>query len=119
MTSLSCAAGCRNASRQCSFNRGTLYLFPESGINRYSVPLFPARPLVWYEYMWLAWPVLLIFVGGLVGAICGLVAMNRNAHIFCSDRSVLVKYLLTGLISCVAILVFVVVAVVIQLTFGI
>jgi hypothetical protein len=60
-----------------------------------------AKPLAWYEWVWAAFPISLIFMGGLIGAIFGLGAVSTNAQIFRSDRSTVMKYVLSGLMSVV------------------
>jgi len=62
-----------------------------------------ARPLRWYEIVWLALPVLLIFAGGAIGAIVGFVAAGINASIFRSDRSTFMRYALTAGVSLLAV----------------
>lgn len=42
-------------------------------------------PLKWYQWIWAGLPILLIFVGGLLGAGLGLVATSINTRIFRSD----------------------------------
>lgn len=71
-----------------------------------------ARPLRWYEIVWLALPLLLIFVGGAIGAIVGLVAGGINASIFRSSRSTAARYLLTAGVSILSLVVWLVIAVV-------
>lgn len=73
------------------------------------------RPLAWYEYAWMAIPILLIFVGGALGVLFGLVAVSSSARIFRGDRSTAAKYGLSALISAGAVLAFLTCAVVIQL----
>jgi len=45
------------------------------------------RPLYWYEYGWMALPILLAFAGGGLGALVGLGAAHLNSRIFWSDRA--------------------------------
>ncbi len=79
------------------------------------VPIILARSLTWYEYAWMGIPVFLVFAGGLLGAMFGLVATYMSARIFRSDRGAVVKYVLTGIISFGAIGGFIVGAVALQL----
>jgi len=53
-----------------------------------------ARPLAWYEYVWVGLPVLLVFAGGALGALVGVVATYTSARIFRSDRGAFAKYVL-------------------------
>jgi len=73
-----------------------------------------ARPLAWYEYVWVGLPVLLVFAGGALGALVGVVATYTSARIFRSDRGAFAKYVLTGLVSVLALVVFLVLVVIAQ-----
>ena len=77
-----------------------------------------ARPLTWYEYVWMGVPIALVFVGGGLGALFGLAAVYSSARIFRSDRGTAAKYGLSALISRGAALAFFVAALVIQLLIG-
>lgn len=73
------------------------------------------RPLAWYEYAWLGLPIVLVTVGGALGGALGFGAAYSSARIFRSDRSGLAKYALTGLISVSAAIIFLTVAVAVEL----
>jgi hypothetical protein len=77
-----------------------------------------ARPLTWYEYIWIGLPILLVFAGGGLGALVGLAATYTSARIFRSDRSVFAKYGLTAVISIVALIAFVILAAIAQQMIG-
>ena len=77
-----------------------------------------ARPLAWYEYLWMAIPIGLVFVGGGLGALFGLVAVYSSARIFRSERGTAAKYSLSALISLGAALAFFVGALVVRLLIG-
>src|SRR6266571_1917844 len=77
-----------------------------------------ARPLAWYEYVWMGIPIALVFVGGGLGALFGLAAVYSSARIFRSDRGTASKYGLSALISLGAALAFFVAALVVQLLIG-
>ena len=77
-----------------------------------------ARPLIWYEYVWMGLPIALIFVGGGIGVLFGLAAVYSSARVFRSDRPTLTKYSISGLISLGAVTAWIVVAVAIRLMFG-
>jgi len=70
-----------------------------------------ARPLKWYEYAWISFPVILVVAGGFLGALCGMPAVYSSAYIFRSERRPALKYLLTGVISLGSILAFAAIAV--------
>lgn len=57
------------------------------------------KPLAWYELVWSALPILILFIGGALGAVCGLVAAYFNSRVFRMNMQSIYKYLLTGLIS--------------------
>jgi hypothetical protein len=77
-----------------------------------------ARPLTWYEYVWIGLPILLVFTGGGLGALVGVAATYASARIFRSDRGALAKYGITALISVVALIAFVILAVIAQQMIG-
>ncbi len=56
-------------------------------------------PLKWYELIWAGWPILLLLVGGAVGAICGVLAAYSNSRIFRSEMQPVMKYALSALVS--------------------
>lgn len=58
-----------------------------------------APPLRWYEFAWMGLPILLIFLGGFLGAVIGIIGTRSSAEIFRANCSRMTKYLLTGLLS--------------------
>lgn len=58
-----------------------------------------ARPLAWYEYAWMAIPIVLGLSGGALGAMFGFGALYASSRIFRSDRGAFAKYALSALIS--------------------
>jgi hypothetical protein len=68
------------------------------------------EPLKWYEWVWSALPLLLIFVGGLLGALAGAIAVTVNTKIFRTSLHVALRYALTALVSLVAVVAYVVAA---------
>jgi hypothetical protein len=61
-----------------------------------------ATPLKWYQWVWSALPILLVFLGGLLGGITGVIAFSINTVIFRSRSNEILKYVITGVISIVA-----------------
>jgi hypothetical protein len=61
------------------------------------------EPLKWYQWVWIAWPILLLFLGGALGGLAGGLATVINMRVFRTDMEGLLKYLMTGLISIIAI----------------
>jgi hypothetical protein len=70
------------------------------------------EPLKWYQWIWGGWPVVLLFVGGALGAIAGLVGFSINAKIFRTEMSEVMKYVVTGAVSVLAVFAYFVVALV-------
>jgi hypothetical protein len=68
------------------------------------------QPLKWYEMVLAALPIALVFIGGLLGAIVGVVASGLSASLFRSGMNKAVKILLAILIIFAAVVVYVVLA---------
>ncbi len=64
-------------------------------INGRSYPI--AIDLRWYEYLWLGLP-LLLFLGGLIGAVLGTITILINSRYFQSRQKTAEKYAMTGVI---------------------
>ncbi len=77
-----------------------------------------ARSLAWYEYVWIGIPIVLLFIGGGLGALVGILAVYSSARVFRADLSPFAKYAFTGLISIASAVVFVVLATAFQLLIG-
>jgi hypothetical protein len=77
--------------------------------------LILAKPLQWYEYVWIGIPMLLVFVGGAVGGFIGAGSTVINGRIFRSDRSSSAKYGLAAVITVAATVTFFAIAVAIQI----
>jgi hypothetical protein len=73
-------------------------------------------PLKWYEYVWAGIPLLLILKGGAVGGGIGAVAAFYNAKIFRGQQGNVAKYGFTALISVGAIVVYIILALILQAT---
>lgn len=67
-------------------------------------------PLKWYQYAWMAIPIILVFSGGLIGGLCGGLAAGISSRVFRSDSSEGMKFALTGLISAGAFIAYFIVA---------
>jgi hypothetical protein len=57
------------------------------------------EPLTWYQWVWGGWPVLLLFIGGALGALAGLMSLTINAKVFRTDMNVILKYVVSGIVS--------------------
>jgi hypothetical protein len=77
-----------------------------------------ARALKWYEYVWLGIPIVLLFTGGGLGALVGILAVYASARVFRADLNVFAKYGITALISLGAFVAFAVLATVFKMLIG-
>jgi hypothetical protein len=77
---------------------------------RAPVPAPVKRGLTWYEHIWVALPIGLVVVGGLIGGACGGAAWAINRQVFLKTQNGLLRYLFTGLISAFAFLVWLLLA---------
>jgi len=77
-----------------------------------------AKPLRWYEYLWMGLPVVLIFSGGAIGGFVGAVAAGASGRIFRSDRGFVAKYGFSALITIGAVVAYAVLATIFQLLIG-
>lgn len=73
------------------------------------------EPLKWYEMVFAGLPIILVFIGGLLGAIVGVLAFAASTSIFRSGINKFSKYALTGLITIFAVVIFLVLATAFQL----
>jgi hypothetical protein len=70
-------------------------------------------PLKWYQWVWVGWPVILIAIGGLLGAIAGMVAFSINTKIFRSKMNNGLKYVVSGVVSILLVIAYYIAAVII------
>src|SRR5215472_8325582 len=77
-----------------------------------------ARPLAWYEWLWISLPFLLVVTGGALGGVVGVTAIYSSARIFRSNRGAFAKYALTGLVSIVAVVAFTILVLLLQQILG-
>jgi len=79
-------------------------------------PITPLKPLnakpnlTWYQYVWIALPLLLIAVGGAIGGACGGAACAINRTVFLKTSNPVLKYVWTGIISAAAFIAWLIVA---------
>jgi len=72
-------------------------------------------PLKWYQWVWGAWPVILLFMGGALGGLLGGAAVAVNAHLFRAEMHPALKYFLTAAVSMAAVVLFIIIAGALQL----
>jgi len=77
-----------------------------------------AKPLQWFEYLWMGLPIILVFVGGALGGVVGFSACYSSARLFRSDKSILSKYVLTGFITLAAVIIYFILAIIFQILVG-
>ena len=54
-----------------------------------------ARPIKWYEYIWMGLPIIIFFHGGLLGILLGYIAVRLNSLIFRNEKTQFTKYIST------------------------
>ncbi|MCE7980162.1 MAG: hypothetical protein DYG89_03135 [Caldilinea sp. CFX5] len=81
-------------------------------------PVNVVEPLKWYEWLWGGLPILLIFLGGALGAVAGVVAFKVNTQIFRSTSNPLLKFIFTAAVSALAVVVFLILATLFSIAIG-
>jgi hypothetical protein len=77
-----------------------------------------AEPLPWYVWVWSALPIILIFIGGALGALAGLVGFSISTSIFRSSLPGVAKFGLSAVVSVVTVIVYLVVVMVFLSSMG-
>lgn len=72
------------------------------------------QPLRWYEWLWNGLPALMVFGGGLIGAMIGVIALSINIGLFRSQTNPFIKYIVTGAVSFAAVVLYLAVALMIS-----
>jgi hypothetical protein len=75
-----------------------------------------ARPFAWYEYVLVLLPMALVVVGGLLGGLCGGVAVLVNARVLRGAQPAFVRYGLSLLVIVAAIVAWLVLATLISMS---
>jgi hypothetical protein len=73
------------------------------------------EPLKWYQWIWGGWPIMLLFLGGALGAVAGMISITINARIFRTGMSSLLKYIASGAVSIFTVVAYFVAAMIIAL----
>ncbi len=81
---------------------------PQLQVEGTTIPL--VRPLLWYEWIWAGVPFVLLFIGGALGGLLGGVALAVNVKLFRSEFSTPMKFLFSGVVSALAVLTFLLIA---------
>jgi hypothetical protein len=62
------------------------------------------EPLKWYEWVWGGLPLALVFVGGALGAVAGIVGVSINAKVFRKEMNSVLKYVVSSVVSILAVI---------------
>lgn len=77
-----------------------------------------AKPLNALQWIWSAIPIVLVFIGGAIGGGIGAGGFWINMRVFRSEMGAFEKYVLTGMISAISIILYLVVATIFGLALG-
>jgi hypothetical protein len=69
------------------------------------------EPLKWYEWLWSALPIPLLLTAGVFGALTGYIGFSVSTRIFRSEYQTIMKFLLSAVVSVIAIIGYFVLAV--------
>jgi len=64
------------------------------------------EPLKWYQWLWGGLPIVLIFIGGALGAFFGVVAFSISTKIFRSELNGFAKFILSAIVSAIAVVLY-------------
>lgn len=81
---------------------------PQLLVDNQIIPV--VAPLKWYQIAWSVFPVSLLFVGGALGAIFGILGFYSNTRVFRMPMNGFYKYLITTCISLFILVVYVTLA---------
>lgn len=76
------------------------------------------EPLKWYELVWSGLPILLLFVGGAIGGIAGVIGFTVNTKVFRANLQPILKYVVAAGVSVLAVVGYMVAAVAFTLLVG-
>ena len=88
-----------NSGVPCEIRLRSNYIDPIPKVQIGDQTLELASPLAWYEYVWMSIPIVLVFSGGVIGAMFGIAGVYSSARIFRSDHGTGAKYVLSALFS--------------------
>jgi len=70
----------------------------------------PASKLMWYHYLWIGLPLVLVMTGGCLGGACGGAACVINRTVFQKTSNPVLKYVWTSVISAATFVIWIIVA---------
>jgi hypothetical protein len=76
------------------------------------------EPLKWYQLVWGGLPILLVFVGGAIGAVVGLIGFSINTKIFRTKINGALKYLASGAVSVLSVIAYFIAALILSMLIG-
>ena len=76
------------------------------------------EPLKWFQLVWGGLPILLVFMGGLLGGLTGFIGFSANTKIFRTDMNDVVKYLATGAVSVLTVVAYFIATTIFSLMIG-
>ena len=76
------------------------------------------EPLKWYKLVWGGLPALLVFLGGALGAIAGMIGFSINTKIFRTEMNDISKYLASGVISVLSVIAYFIAALIFSMLIG-
>lgn len=76
------------------------------------------EPLKWYQLVWGGLPALLVFVGGALGAIAGMIGFSINTKIFRTEMNDVLKYLVSGAVSVLSVIAYFIAALIFSMLIG-
>ena len=76
------------------------------------------EPLKWYQLVWGGLPALLVFMGGALGAIAGMIGFSINTKIFRTEMNDILKYLASGVISVLSVIAYFIAALIFSMLIG-
>jgi hypothetical protein len=68
------------------------------------------EPLKWYQWVWGGWPIILLFAGGALGALAGMLSVVINTRVFRMEMNDILKYILSGIVAVLAVVAYFVAA---------
>ena len=89
---------------------------PHLKVGQKSIEL--AKPLTWKEWIFVGAPIILLFLGGALGAIMAMFGLYLNGKFFRSELNVTLKYLLSVLVTLLLVLAYFILSAIIITLFG-
>jgi hypothetical protein len=76
------------------------------------------EPLKWYQLVWGGLPALLVFMGGALGALAGIIGFSINTKIFRTEMHDVLKYLACGAVSVLSVIAYFIAALIFSMLIG-